>query len=980
MENQIHASPGVYFRIIDYSSYSVMLTSTSLALAGTAKKGPTTPVQIQTINQFTSVFGTPRTTDFSCFTALSYLEFSSNLWFCRIVGDNAKKSTVDIPSARYIENERLTTTQSFNRYIYSGRLNEVPIANTVQLYLHNPDNTNTGVMINANRDGRFYNADSSSILDDSNYIDYDTGEYYFTLFNLTPNTEIYATYNDSDRQVENDVIYEIADRAGNTTFDNIITKYGNIVPSSFQATVASGNERYLFVVVSGNESTLQCTSNASLTGTFDAKTGKCSFNLTTVASSLYNDIKITASYSFLRSYKKKLDTYISTDEVHGQGYIGSIGTSIIPSTFKIYANDEIIAQDDNSTGELVGVTINETVPITQFQTSASIVSSKPVEPETLKIYLSDILVLQDNLGTGELTTANDSKLTGTVNYRTNEISFEYSDGTTTFDETSVQLEYSTNYIVYCSNRINESDGTLEFALVKPLPENFVVDVNYMAKEVYEIKVQNVDTTVSGSLIKLPIAHGSVNIIKNGTVVLVDEFDADSGSENTGYLVAQNNSGMNGTINYTTGEFEIFSVKPFEVDKLDFTYLAKIGSANALYYGESYDGIQLQFYNDVDNGLCLSVWDNTQTTSEIPIETWEDLVLNDVNSNRYIVNKVNSNYVEFEIDPRTDNLTTPLMQTVFTLTGGDSDEGTISVENAIESLKQYEDVDTYDINLIACSDFPGDKSLINYLLNMAQNIRGDCFTIVDPPKNLTVQQVVDWHNGGGTFTDENSLNSSFGALYYPWIQVADTYSESYVWVPPSVKVLSAYAYNDNVSYSWYAPAGLNRGQLYNVMKVERRLTIGDRDLLYATGTNCVNPICDFAGDGIVIYGQKTLQRKTSALNRVNVMRMLIYVTKTLATSVKYLLFEPNDPITWAQFRNLVSPVVEYVRQNRGLDEYKVLCDETTNTSSMLDDNTMCAQVWLKPVKAAEKIVADYIITNTGADLTSVSVTSENYVSA
>ena len=106
--------------------------------------------------------------------------------------------------------------------------------------------------------------------------------------------------------------------------------------------------------------------------------------------------------------------------------------------------------------------------------------------------------------------------------------------------------------------------------------------------------------------------------------------------------------MNGTINYTTGEFEIFSVKPFEVDKLDFTYLAKIGSANALYYGESYDGIQLQFYNDVDNGLCLSVWDNTQTTSEIPIETWEDLVVNDVNSNRYIVNKVNSNYVELKL--------------------------------------------------------------------------------------------------------------------------------------------------------------------------------------------------------------------------------------------------------------------------------------------------------------------------------------------
>ena len=979
MENQIHASPGVYFRIIDYSSYSVLLTSTSLALAETAKKGPTTPVQIQTINQFTSVFGTPRTTDFSCFAALSYLEYSSNLWFCRIVGDNAKKATVDIPSARYIENERLTTTQSFNRYIYSGRLNELPIANTVQLYLHNPDNSSSGVLITANRDGEFYNEDSSSILDNPNYIDYDTGEYYFTLVNLTPNTEVYATYNDSDRTVENDVIYSVTDRAGNTTFDNIITKYGNIVASSFQATVASGNERYLFTVVSGNENTLQCTSNASLTGTFDAKTGKCSFNLTTVASSLYDDITITATYNFLRSYRKRLDTYVSTDEVNGQGYIGSIGTSIIPSTFKIYANDEIIAQDDNDSGNIIGVLTNETLPITQFQTNASISATKPFEPGTLNIYLDEVLVLSDTLENGELTAINDSKLSGTINYRTKEITFGYTDGSTTFDETSVNIEYTTNYIIDCDNTVNEDDGTIEFALVKPLPDNYVVDVSYMAKEIYNIKVQTIDTTVTGSLIKLPVAHGSVSVIKNGVVVLVDEYDTDENTENTGYLIAQNNSGMNGTINYETGEFEIYSVRQFDVEELEFAYLAKIGTANALYYGESYDGISLRFYNDIDNGLCLSIWDNTQSTSEIPIETWEDLVLDDINSNRYIVNKVNSNYVEFDIDSRTDNLTTPLMQTVLTLSGGDSDESTISVENAITSLQQYEDVDTYDINLIACSDFPGDKTLINYLLNMCQNVRGDCFTIVDPPRNLTVQQVVDWHNGGGTYTEQNSLNSSFGALYYPWVQVSDTYSESYVWVPPSVKVLSAYAYNDNVSYSWYAPAGLNRGQLYNVIKVERRLTIGDRDLLYATSTNCVNPICDFAGDGIVIYGQKTLQRKTSALNRVNVMRMLIYVTKTLATSVKYLLFEPNDPITWAQFRNLVSPVVEYVRQNRGLDEYQVLCDETTNTSSMIDDNTMCAQVWLKPVKAAEKIVADYVITSAGADLTNVSVTSETYSS-
>jgi len=299
-------------------------------------------------------------------------------------------------------------------------------------------------------------------------------------------------------------------------------------------------------------------------------------------------------------------------------------------------------------------------------------------------------------------------------------------------------------------------------------------------------------------------------------------------------------------------------------------------------------------------------------------------------------------------------------------GGDNDEKNINESSVIRALNEFNNAESIDINLIAVPDFPGEKVIINKLIQLCEVERGDTFALVDPPQSLTVQQVVEWHNGDGQWANENSLNSSYAALYYPWVQIYNQFTESLQWVPPSVKIVSVYAYSDSVSEVWFAPAGLNRGRLFTTEKTERNLNVNDRDYMYSTMTNAVNPIVNFIADGIVVYGQKTLQRKPSATDRVNVMRLLLYMKKVLATAVKYLLFEPNDELTWILYRQLVEPFVEDIRRRRGLYEFKVVCDHTTTTPYDIDNNTMIGEIWLKPTKAAERIINRFILTSTGAD--------------
>jgi phage tail sheath protein FI len=206
------------------------------------------------------------------------------------------------------------------------------------------------------------------------------------------------------------------------------------------------------------------------------------------------------------------------------------------------------------------------------------------------------------------------------------------------------------------------------------------------------------------------------------------------------------------------------------------------------------------------------------------------------------------------------------------------------------------------------------------------------------------------------------NTSYAASYWPWVQTIDPDTGKNVWVPASTMVGGVYAYNDNVSEPWFAPAGINRGGLTNVIRAEWKLTQNDRDSLY---TGRVNPIATFPGQGVVVYGQKTLQAKASALDRVNVRRLLIALKSYISQVAQNLVFEQNSIATRNQFLSQVNPYLTSVQQRQGLYAFRVIMDDSNNTPDVIDRNQLVGQIYIQPTKTAEFIYLDFNILPTGA---------------
>ena len=247
----------------------------------------------------------------------------------------------------------------------------------------------------------------------------------------------------------------------------------------------------------------------------------------------------------------------------------------------------------------------------------------------------------------------------------------------------------------------------------------------------------------------------------------------------------------------------------------------------------------------------------------------------------------------------------------------------------------------------------DASQTTTAINNTQN-RGDSIYILDP---VIYGSTID-----ATNTQAASRNTSYAAMYWPWLQTIDPDSGQNVWVPASTMIGGVYAYNDSVSEPWFAPAGINRGGLGNVIRPERKLTQSNRDSLY---TNNVNPIASFPGIGTVVYGQKTLQRQASALDRVNVRRLLIALKGYISQVSQTLLFEQNTAATRNNFLAAVNPYLESVQQRQGLYAFKVVMDDSNNTPDVIDRNQLVGAIYLQPTKTAEFIILDFNVLPTGA---------------
>ena len=281
-----------------------------------------------------------------------------------------------------------------------------------------------------------------------------------------------------------------------------------------------------------------------------------------------------------------------------------------------------------------------------------------------------------------------------------------------------------------------------------------------------------------------------------------------------------------------------------------------------------------------------------------------------------------------------------------------------------SSSDYNDVinllankDDYQYNVIMtpglCDNLTGHSGVINTIITNCQD-RGDCIYIADMVSyGSTTSTVV---------TQAATKNTSYAATYWPWVQVQDPNNGQNVWVPASTVIGGVYAYNDSVSEPWFAPAGINRGGLSTVIQAERKLPQSTRDTLYE---GKVNPIATFPGQGVVVYGQKTLQTRASALDRVNVRRLLIALKSYISQVANTLVFEQNSVATRNNFLAQVNPYLENVQQRQGLYAFKVIMDDSNNTADVIDRNQLVGQIYVQPTKTAEFIYLDFIVTPTGA---------------
>lgn len=297
------------------------------------------------------------------------------------------------------------------------------------------------------------------------------------------------------------------------------------------------------------------------------------------------------------------------------------------------------------------------------------------------------------------------------------------------------------------------------------------------------------------------------------------------------------------------------------------------------------------------------------------------------------------------------------------TTGLSDADIIGNSNLKTGLQAFSNIEEVEIDVLMVPGYHS-QNIGDALILMAETTRGDCMAIVDPPDFPTVgsvQDVLDWHNGVGGFGRTSALNSSHAALYWSWLKIFDPFHNKDRWTAPSGHASSVWAQSDNQTYLWFAPAGTRRGLVRGASDVRLSPDAGQRTAMQV-GAN-VNPIVKFIQEGIAIFGQKTLLRTSSALNRVNVRRMLLFLERASLNAVKPLVFDPNDVATDREIVRLLNPLFEFVRDNRGLREFLVV---PSSTDAIRAQNKNVTKIFVKPTTTAELIELQFILTPQSAN--------------
>jgi len=349
-----------------------------------------------------------------------------------------------------------------------------------------------------------------------------------------------------------------------------------------------------------------------------------------------------------------------------------------------------------------------------------------------------------------------------------------------------------------------------------------------------------------------------------------------------------------------------------------------------------------------------------------VEVFKDLSMNETAAN-YVEAVINGESEYITVEDKTIGAVTALHRPAVvqaTLASGNdgltnlTDEDYIGDHSQHTGFTAFEDV--FDLNLLC---IPGVTTgpVINAALTYAE-LRKDVFCILDTPLGLTPQETLDFRRGGGAYGHE-AFNSSYGAMYWPWLKISDPMTGHEKLVPPCGAVAGCYVRSDQKEYVWSAPAGIDRGRIFNVQGLAYLTQQSDRDILYPEG---INVIASFPDTGINIWGQKTLLQQPSAVDRVNVRRLMIYMEKSVGNSSRFITFQPNHPQTWRALLRLINPFLQQIKSDGGLYDYRVQCDAETNPPSVQDRNEIVTRVFVKPTKTAEFVEVNFVMTDTGSN--------------
>ena len=281
----------------------------------------------------------------------------------------------------------------------------------------------------------------------------------------------------------------------------------------------------------------------------------------------------------------------------------------------------------------------------------------------------------------------------------------------------------------------------------------------------------------------------------------------------------------------------------------------------------------------------------------------------------------------------------------------------------EALDIYTNPEEVDVNLFATPgiDYGNNEELVKYALNIMED-RADTLYIIDSPR-LTTTVAKGTPEEAVLAMQDTGIDSNYAATYWPWVQIEDQTTGQFVYLAPTAEVVKSIALTDNVAFPWFAPAGINRGTVGDsVRRADIKLSQSDRDTLYE---GRLNPIATFVQNGVVIYGQKTLQIRQSALDRINVRRLLLQIRRVVAATSQTLLFEQNDQTLRDQFLSKVEPLLLQIQNQRGLTGFRVIMDESNNPPEVVDRNTLVGKIQLKPTRTAEFIDLTFQVLPTGA---------------